>query len=293
MTTKLTRLTTEMVPALDSLLTMKIQHDVPDETLQSAMTYSVMAGGKRLRPLLLLATVQTFLPGQIPQSLQAAAAIELVHTYSLIHDDLPAMDNDDLRRGKPTNHVKFGEAQAILAGDGLLTLAFQWLSDCQLAAEVKVALVHELALGAGPAKMVAGQSEDIAGEARQLTLPQLQALHEKKTGALIKASILMGADIAGVQDYRRDALTKYAVNLGLAFQIRDDILDVTSTAEELGKPVHQDEAAHKNTYPGLLGLAGAKDAFNKAIAATRLALDPLVASTDITLFEDFADYLEK
>ncbi|MFD1319011.1 polyprenyl synthetase family protein [Loigolactobacillus zhaoyuanensis] len=284
---KLAAFRTELVPALDNLLALKLQHDVKQPTLQAAMTYSVMAGGKRLRPMLLLAVLQTFQADLIPQSLPAAAAIELIHTYSLIHDDLPAMDNDDLRRGQATSHKKFGEAMAILAGDGLQPLAFQWLSDCPLADPLKVKLVHLLAVGAGPLNMVAGQAADIQGEQQTLTLAELKALHQRKTGALIQASLLMGATICQLNTQRTAALSDYATHLGLAFQIKDDILDVTSTAAELGKPVHQDRSANKNTYPGLLGLAGAQDALQTELTAARQALDPLVASTDISLLAEF------
>ncbi|MDT3390928.1 polyprenyl synthetase family protein [Loigolactobacillus coryniformis] len=284
---KLTDFRTELVPALDSLLSMKLHQDIKEPALQAAMTYSVMAGGKRVRPLLLLAVVQTFQASLIPQSLPAAAAIELIHTYSLIHDDLPAMDNDDLRRGQATNHKKFGEALAILAGDGLQPLAFQWLSDLRFADAVKIKLIRELALGAGPLNMVAGQVADMQGEHKALSLTELKALHRRKTGALLKASLLMGAVISELDSKRTAALSDFADHLGLAFQIKDDILDVTSTAAELGKPVHQDQAANKNTYPGLLGLDGAQTALTTELTAARRALDPLVASTDISLLAAF------
>ncbi|MFD0896226.1 polyprenyl synthetase family protein [Loigolactobacillus binensis] len=283
----------ELTPAVDNLLAMKLRHDVAEPTLQAAMSYSVMAGGKRLRPLLLLAVVQTFRANLIPASLQAAAAIELIHTYSLIHDDLPAMDNDDLRRGQATNHKKFGEAMAILAGDGLQPLAFQWLSDTSFTAAIRVQLIRELANGAGPVNMVAGQVEDMQGEQKTLTLAELKALHRRKTGALLQASLLMGATICALDEKRTAALAAYGAHLGLAFQIRDDILDVTSTAAELGKPVHQDQAASKNTYPSLLGLAGAQTALTTELAAARHALDPLVASTDISLLAEFLTVLAK
>lgn len=284
---KLTDFRTELVPALDSLLSMKLHQDIKEPALQAAMTYSVMAGGKRVRPLLLLAVVQTFQASLIPQSLPAAAAIELIHTYSLIHDDLPAMDNDDLRRGQATNHKKFGEALAILAGDGLQPLAFQWLSDLRFTDAVKIKLIRELALGAGPLNMVAGQVADMQGEHKALSLIELKALHRRKTGALLKASLLMGAVISELDSKRTAALSDFADHLGLAFQIKDDILDVTSTAAELGKPVHQDQAANKNTYPGLLGLDGAQTALTTELTAARRALDPLVASTDISLLAAF------
>lgn len=277
----------QMLPALNELLRLKINHDVSEPTLQAAMRYSVMAGGKRIRPLLMLAVVQTFRADRLPQSLQAAAAIELAHTYSLIHDDLPAMDNDDLRRGQPTNHKKFGEAMAILAGDGLQGLAFQWLSNSQFSAPVTVALVQQLTLAVGPVNMVAGQVADMEGENKQLDLPALKALHRRKTGALLKASILMGATVCEVSAQRQQALTNYANHLGLAFQIRDDLLDVTSTAAELGKPVHQDQAANKNTYPALLGLAGTKKALATELDAAKQALAPLVASSDVSLLMAF------
>ncbi|KRM99524.1 polyprenyl synthetase family protein [Loigolactobacillus rennini] len=277
----------QMLPALNELLRLKINHDVSAPTLQAAMRYSVMAGGKRIRPLLMLAVVQTFHADRLPQSLQAAAAIELAHTYSLIHDDLPAMDNDDLRRGQPTNHKKFGEAMAILAGDGLQALAFQWLSNSQFSAGITVELVQQLSSAVGPSNMVAGQVADMEGEKKQLDLTALKALHRQKTGALLKASILMGATVSEVNTQRQQALTNYADHLGLAFQIRDDLLDVTSTAAELGKPVHQDQAANKNTYPALLGLAGTKKALATELVAAKQALTPLVASSDVSLLMAF------
>ena len=277
----------QMLPALNELLRLKINHDVSAPTLQAAMRYSVMAGGKRIRPLLMLAVVQTFHADRLPQSLQAAAAIELAHTYSLIHDDLPAMDNDDLRRGQPTNHKTFGEAMAILAGDGLQALAFQWLSNSQFSAGITVELVQQLSSAVGPSNMVAGQVADMEGEKKQLDLTALKALHRQKTGALLKASILMGATVSEVNTQRQQALTNYADHLGLAFQIRDDLLDVTSTAAELGKPVHQDQAANKNTYPALLGLAGTKKALATELVAAKQALTPLVASSDVSLLMAF------
>lgn len=277
----------QMLPALNELLRLKINHDVSAPTLQAAMRYSVMAGGKRIRPLLMLAVVQTFHADRLPQSLQAAAAIELAHTYSLIHDDLPAMDNDDLRRGQPTNHKKFGEAMAILAGDGLQALAFQWLSNSQFSAGITVELVQQLTSAVGPSNMVAGQVADMEGEKKQLDLTALKALHRQKTGALLKASILMGATVSEVNTQRQQVLTNYADHLGLAFQIRDDLLDVTSTAAELGKPVHQDQAANKNTYPALLGLAGTKKALATELVAAKQALTPLVASSDVSLLMAF------
>jgi len=191
--------------------------------------------------------------------LRAACALELLHTYSLIHDDLPAMDNDDLRRGKPTSHKQFGEAIAILAGDGLLTLAFQWLTDNLLPATVKARLTLELAQAAGPAGMVAGQVRDILGTGHQLSLEQLQKLHAQKTGALLKYATLAGGIIAEVDDEVLAELGTFGALYGLAFQIYDDILDVTATTEELGKATHKDAVRDKNTYPNLLGLQAAKE----------------------------------
>jgi len=222
--------------------------------LRESMQYSVAAGGKRLRPMLVLLSCEAC-GGDIEQALPAAAAIELVHTYSLIHDDLPAMDDDDLRRGQPTNHVKFGEATAILAGDGLLTLAFEIVAGLTIAPDRVVACIRELASGSGAEGMVGGQQADLEAETGGITsVDHLESIHRRKTGRLIGAALRMGGRIAGATDDRLSALTRYGDDIGLAFQIADDLLDLTSTPETLGKGVQKDAGRNKLTYPGLLGV---------------------------------------
>lgn len=229
--------------------------------LVESMRYTLLIGGKRLRPALLYASYSLF-DDNLDNASRAAAAIEMVHTYSLIHDDLPAMDNDDLRRGKPTNHKVFGEAVAILAGDGLLTKAFELLSSdrYEIAPLYKVRLVNILATLAGDRGMVAGQYADVQNEGKAISKELLEYIHSRKTGALIKASLLMG-QVSAMGALNEDisstdslALSKYADNIGLIFQIVDDILDVTSNSETLGKSVGKDENSQKVTYPALYGL---------------------------------------
>jgi len=224
--------------------------------VDDAMKYSLLAGGKRLRPILLMATADAvgandFLP--------AACGLEMIHTYSLIHDDLPCMDNDDYRRGRLTNHKVFGEAMALLAGDGLLTLAFEvMLEQRNVKPSTLVEFVHETAMCAGNFGMVGGQALDLEAENRQITARELKTLHEGKTGAMFIAAVRGGAHLAGATDEQLLALTRFAELVGLAFQIEDDILDVTSTDEELGKPIGSDEKNHKSTYVTLFGLDGAR-----------------------------------
>ena len=217
-----------------SYLDTHLANDVDQSTLAASMRYSVLAGGKRLRPTLTLATVETF-GGELTEDVvRAATALELLHTYSLIHDDLPAMDNDDLRRGAPTNHRKFGAGMATLAGDGLLTLAFQWVTDNQLPATVKSQLALELAKAAGPAGMVAGQARDIEGTGRHLTLDQLRYLHRQKTGALLRYAVLAGGIITAQPAAVQQLLAQFGSSYGLAFQIYDDLMDVVGRATSMG-----------------------------------------------------------
>ena len=223
--------------------------------LQEAMEYSLLAGGKRIRPVLTLETCR--MCGGAPEmALSFACAVEMVHTYSLIHDDLPAMDNDELRRGRPTNHVVYGEATAILAGDALLTAAFWHLARADLPAERIAAAVACLARAAGSAGMVGGQALDMAGEGRSLDREELELLQSLKTGALIAAAAELGCIAAGGNAERRDRVRAYAQALGRAFQVRDDMLDVTSSEAELGKPVGSDRANEKSTFVTALGLDG-------------------------------------
>ena len=223
------------------------------KTIFEAMNYSVKAGGKRLRPLLMREVYRLF-GGNGPEIEPFMAAMEMIHTSSLIHDDLPAMDDDDLRRGRPTNHKVYGEATAILAGDGLLTAAFGVLTQAELPAERVVEAVSCLSREAGPEGMVGGQVLDMAGEGGALTRGELEQLQQLKTGALISAAAELGCIAAGGTEEQRCAVREYARCIGRAFQIQDDILDVTSTDQELGKSVGSDRANEKNTFVTVLGL---------------------------------------
>lgn len=233
----------------------------PLERLYQAMRYSVINGGKRVRPLLVYAACEA-LGGDPARADAAACAVELIHAYSLVHDDLPAMDDDDLRRGQPTTHKAFDEASAILAGDGLQTLAFAVLSDAQRNpqdAETRLQMISQLAQAAGPAGMVGGQAIDLGSVGRTLDQAALELMHRHKTGALIEASIALGALASGRADTTALAdLQRYAQAIGLAFQVQDDILDVESDTATLGKTQGKDEANDKPTYPALLGLEAAK-----------------------------------
>lgn len=229
---------------------------IPD-VLRESMEYSLMAGGKRLRPILVLAAAEA-LGGSTEAAMPVACAIEAIHTYSLIHDDLPAMDNDDFRRGKPTNHKVFGEAMAVLAGDGLLTHAFYSIAQATrkhgVPAETALEIVEDLSRLAGAAGMVGGQAADMLGEQGITDREQLDFIHTHKTGDLIVFSLKAGAKIAGAAPGQLSALETYGYNIGLAFQIQDDILDLTGSVAKLGKPLKSDEKQHKVTYPYFIGL---------------------------------------
>ena len=225
------------------------------EDLYASMRYSLLAGGKRIRPVLALEFAR-LAGGKWQEVLPAACAVEMVHTYSLIHDDLPCMDDDDLRRGRPTNHKVYGEATAILAGDGLLTAAFEQLASAGMPAQRVVDAVACLARAAGPAGMVGGQALDMAGEGRGLARWEREQLQSLKTGALISAAAELGCIAAGGGEEARAQVRRYAMALGRAFQVRDDMLDVTSTDQELGKPVGSDRSREKSTFVTALGLEG-------------------------------------
>lgn len=232
---------------------LAVSSDCPDR-LRESMCYSVEAGGKRLRPVLVLLACEAC-GGQIESALPAAAAIEMIHTYSLIHDDLPAMDDDDLRRGRPTNHKQFDEATAILAGDGLLTRAFEVIAQHVQPPEVAAACVLDLASAAGVEGMVGGQMADLQAETSGVrTVEELEAIHLRKTGRLLRSPLTMGARIAGASPETLDRLDHFGKCVGLAFQITDDLLDMTGDASKMGKAVRKDAAHGKLTYPGLLGL---------------------------------------
>ena len=238
--------------ALDQLLPAE---SASPATVHAAIRWSVFAGGKRFRPLLSIAAGKSF--GSTHEVLiNTACALEMIHTYSLIHDDLPSMDNDDLRRGRATCHVRFGEATAILAGDALQTLAFKTVSEDEgLSAAKRVHLISEIAGAAGtPAGMVAGQACDLEAESREVTAAELEQIHRLKTGALIIAAARCGAIIAEASETELAAITDYAAQLGLLFQITDDLLDITATAEAIGKTPGKDRAAQKATYPALYGV---------------------------------------
>ncbi len=247
--------------------------DVAPTTLHKAMRYSVFAGGKRIRPLLCLEAARAVC-GDVEPALNAACALEVLHTYTLIHDDLPSMDNDDLRRGRPTNHKVFGEGIAILAGDALLTEAFAMLTKVPANECYQVGdYVAELAYQTGSLTLVGGQVLDLEGEGRSLSVDELRAIHNGKTTALIMASVRLGAMAAGATDEQLEALTTYGRCLGLAFQIIDDILDITSTPEVLGKSIGKDAAVAKATYPALVGMDAARAEARELTEAGRAALN--------------------
>jgi geranylgeranyl diphosphate synthase type II len=241
--------------------------DVP-ATLREAMEYSLFSGGKRLRPALALGAAE-LVCGDDARAMPAACAIEMVHTYSLMHDDLPCMDDDDLRRGRATAHRVYGEAMAILAGDALLTMAFDVAAE---AGDLRV--VREIARAAGACGMAAGQVVDLESENRHLTLDELRGLHARKTGALIRGSVRCGAVLGEATPSQLDALTAYGEHIGLAFQIADDILDVTGSEATLGKPIGSDAAKHKSTYVSLLGVDRARELAAEAVEAARASLEP-------------------
>lgn len=268
-----------------------LRQEIKQPELQAGMLYSVEAGGKRLRPFLLLATLKTCAPQVNPRDyFRVAGAIELLHTYSLIHDDLPEMDNDDYRRGHLTNHKKFTVGRAVLAGDGLLTHAFSWLATTKLTAALQVKLIQILAQAAGPQQMVAGQMTDIVHAGEHLSVAQVEQLDAQKTGALITAAVLMGAYCGQASPQLRQQLQIYAQNFGLAFQIYDDLLDLRGNAKQLGKAVGKDQAAGKNTCPEVLGLKAARAHLTQALAAARAALELLPNST--VLLEDALAYFD-
>ena len=253
-------------------------------SVDEAMQYSLLAGGKRLRPLLLMATADA-VGGQGYNFLSVAAGLEIIHTYSLIHDDLPVMDNDDYRRGRLTNHKVYGEPVALLAGDGLLTLAFEvMLEQKNVEPAVLVETVREIAMCAGKDGMVGGQTLDLAAEGKKITHEEMKTLHEAKTGALFLAAVRSGARLGGASSEAMVALTKFAELFGLAFQISDDILDVVGNAQEMGKATGSDSKLEKSTYVTLYGLA----------VAEKMAEDTLQEAMNcLTMFGDKAEPLRE
>nr|WP_307794924.1 farnesyl diphosphate synthase [Alkalihalobacillus sp. BA299] len=277
--------------AIDQQLPLYINELKAPSSLKEAMLYSISAGGKRVRPVLVLATLRAFNHDE-KIGIDIACAIEMLHTYSLIHDDLPAMDNDDLRRGKPTNHKVFGEAMAILAGDALLTYSFQLISDMNchnVTDQMKVKLIKELAKAAGPEGMVGGQVADLEGEGKSLSLQELEYIHHHKTGDLLTFAVLSGAILAGASDGEIEQLRMFAKELGLVFQIKDDILDVEGDAKTIGKPIGSDSDKNKSTYPSLLSMDGAK---NKLFEHTNRAKEYLYnINLENSLLMSITDYI--
>ena len=253
--------------------------------LTETILYSVEAGGKRIRPLLLLELLEGFCLELTPAHFQVAAALEMIHTGSLIHDDLPAMDNDDYRRGRLTSHKKFGEDMAILAGDSLFLDPYGLVAMAELPSQVKVELIAELSLAAGSFGMVAGQVLDMQGEGRKLTMDQLQSIHANKTGKLLAYPFVAAGIIAQTGQSVLGKLRQAGELLGLAFQVRDDILDVTASFEQIGKTPQKDLAAEKSTYPALLGLDGARDFFDETLEQAKSLLGQLEKESDFSAEE--------
>lgn len=286
----------QYAPKIDATMVEYLTNCPCNPLLKEAMLYSVEAGGKRLRPLLILAVLQCFNLPIDEAALKVSAAVEYVHTYSLIHDDLPEMDNDDYRRGKLTNHKVYGQAMAVLAGDGLLTLSFNLLANTNLPAELQITLVQALSFAAGAQGMINGQVGDILGEKQKLTLAELKAVHQGKTGALLTYCCQAGGLLAYCTSDQLVQLQAFGAAFGLAFQIYDDILDVIGDEKVLGKAVHKDSEHHKNTYVGLLSLDGAIAALKEAKDQAAKAIDNLQKITnnqyDFTLLLEFLNYFE-
>ncbi|MEG0470813.1 polyprenyl synthetase family protein [Solibacillus cecembensis] len=278
------------IPAIEKEMYQLVEKIQAPEHLKESMLYSLKAGGKRIRPLFVAAVCEMYEQPLAP-SYVVGSAVEMIHTYSLIHDDLPCMDDDDLRRGKPTNHVVYGEALATLAGDALNTLAFGILTRLDIAADKRIELVELLSVAAGAEGMVGGQILDMDGEQRLLNLQELETVHVNKTGALLRFSIESGAVLANAPEKERRALVEYAHHIGLAFQIQDDILDIEGTSEQLGKTAGKDVASDKSTYPALLTLEGAKkklvDHYEQALQALEMI------ETNTALLEQLAQYIVK
>ncbi|MBR9871938.1 MAG: (2E,6E)-farnesyl diphosphate synthase [Gammaproteobacteria bacterium] len=275
---------------IDAELDRSIRQDSASERLQETMRYSVLGGGKRIRPALCLAAARAVGCDE-EVALVPACALELIHAYSLVHDDLPAMDDDDLRRGRPTAHIAFDEASAILAGDALQTLAFSLLAGAPgLSDTQRIAMITKLAQASGHAGMVGGQAIDLESVGIKLNLDQLETMHRHKTGALIEASVDLGAlTSAGVSQEQRVALANYARALGLAFQVQDDLLDIEGDTAIIGKRQGSDAAKAKPTYPALLGLEGAREHLATLLEQAQRALD--VFGAEAEPLRAMADYV--
>ena len=273
----------------EGLLRELREEEAFDARLAESMKYSLLAGGKRLRPILLMAAADA-VGGCGEDFLPSACALEMIHTYSLIHDDLPAMDNDDYRRGRLTNHKVYGAGVATLAGDALLTLAFEVLTrQTGVSPETIVRVVREVSMAAGPNGMVGGQALDLASEGQRIGRDALRRMHMAKTGALFRAAVRSGAILAGADDEKLAALTEYAEAFGLAFQITDDILDVTGDEAAIGKPVGSDERNHKSTYVTLTSLDEATRIAREAVGRAHRALAPLGGKA--AFLDELAEYL--
>lgn len=272
----------ERIKVIDEALCEYLpEKDNPQGIIYKAMRYSVFAGGKRLRPIL-MTEVCKMCGGRIEDVMPFACAMEMIHTYSLIHDDLPAMDNDDLRRGLPTNHVKFGEATAILAGDALLNKAFETSAKYGSKAPNAMRALSVLADSSGTEGMIGGQIVDMESEGKEIDASRLRYIHLLKTGAIIRSSCVIGAVTANADEKEISAVDEFASNLGVAFQIRDDMLDVTGDEKSLGKPIGSDEKSEKNTYVKLFGLEKSEEMVKEY---SKKAIDSL------KIFSDKADFL--
>ncbi|MDE6107615.1 MAG: polyprenyl synthetase family protein [Oscillospiraceae bacterium] len=275
-----------------TMVESRLERAFPGPGLHEAMRYSLLAGGKRVRPVLTLAFCEAA-GGKAETALDVGCGVEMLHTYSLIHDDLPCMDNDDLRRGKPTNHKVYGETIAVLAGDALQAAAFQAVLSAPLDAAVRARAGKLLADAVGPTGMCLGQYRDTLEDGKLHTVQELTAINDTKTGALLRAACTMGVTAAGgegaEEEQRLAAARDYATDLGLAFQIRDDILDVISTAEELGKPIGSDAANQKSTFASLLGVEECEKLVEEYTRKAKAALDRTSWSGDVTFLRELAD----
>lgn len=280
----------EQIDFIDGYLDKYLEKkDNPQSIIYDAMRYSVFAGGKRLRPILML-NICKMCGGDIDEVIPFACALEMIHTYSLIHDDLPAMDNDDLRRGIPTSHKKFGEATAILAGDALLNKAFEVVSSYKgKQTERAMKAINILSVSSGTEGMIGGQIVDMLSEGKTITPDELRYLHLNKTGAIIRSACVIGAVMSGAGEEEIKAVDGFAQNLGIAFQIQDDILDVTGTEEELGKPIGSDAEENKNTYVSLMGLERSKELAEEYSDSAKKSLDIFGSKADF--LKQFTDYL--
>lgn len=285
---KLTEYINDKQQLIEQEINKQLQKLSIPKQLKESMLYSFAAGGKRIRPILLIASYQSFRP-DIEKVLTPAIALEMIHTYSLIHDDLPAMDDDDLRRGKPTNHKVFDEATAILAGDALLTYSFEIIThDPLLTDGEKVHLIKLLSQVSGPKGMVAGQILDMESEDRPVTLEKLEEIHARKTGELLTFAILAGAYLADANGNQIKYLYEFSYYLGLIFQVQDDILDVTGDPNKIGKPVGSDIDNQKSTYPSLLGLEGAMEQRELYVNKAKAALEKVnIGESYLHLLTDY------